>query len=48
MIIARMDFDPRALVADCVRMVSGKVRERGLALKYDIHDNVPTVVKGDA
>jgi signal transduction histidine kinase len=36
-------FDPGLLIEECIRLVSGKVDERGLHLQMDIPDKIPEI-----
>ena len=46
--LERLRFEPRELVADTVRMLQWRARERGLSLDAHVADDVPGAVEGDA
>jgi signal transduction histidine kinase/CheY-like chemotaxis protein len=45
--IAQVDFDPRKLLADLERMVTGSAQEKGLTLSFSVATELPEALKGD-
>jgi signal transduction histidine kinase/ligand-binding sensor domain-containing protein/ActR/RegA family two-component response regulator len=45
--IEQVAFDPRALVRDVVQLFAASARRKGIALRYEVQDQVPARILGD-